>query len=318
MAQVVSFTSFGDADVLELHSIPTPTAPAGAVVVAVRSAGVNPLDCKIRAGLRPTGPITTPRVPGLDASGEIVEVGDGVDGWSVGDAVIISGASGTYTSHLVALPGQLTAKPDALGWDQAAALGIPIGTAYQVLKSLDVHEGTVLLIHGGSGAVGQAAVQFARLWGATVIATASERNHARLAELGAIPVAYGDGLVDRIRSVAPDGIDRVLDAVGTDEAFAVSFELLSDRSQIGTIVMGARAAELGIRAWSGGNPVPLTDEELALRREAVGVAAELAVDGRFQIEIGARYPLAKAADAHRASEQGSVRGKIVLVPGLSD
>lgn len=314
MAKVVQYTQFGGPEVLQVVSIPVPEAPADGVVVEVKAAGVNPIDWKIRKAVRDTGVITTPRGLGFDAAGVIAAVGEHVSGWSVGDPVIVRDARGGYATHLVARPDQLTPKPEGLGWDQAASIGVPAGTAYQALKSLDVQAGQTLLIHGGSGAVGQAAIQLARLWGATVIATASAPNHARLAELGAIPVAYGPGLVDRVRALAPQGVDVALDAVGSDEAIEASLDLVADRDRIGTIVVGARAAGLGIRAWSGGSPVPLSPEQHEFRAEAVGVVADLVDQGRFSIEIARTYPLDDAVAAHRYSETGHVRGKIILRP----
>ncbi|MCU1482880.1 MAG: NADP-dependent oxidoreductase [Subtercola sp.] len=353
MPRRVQYSRFGGPEVLEVVEIEVPRASEGQVVVEVRAAGVNPIDWKLRGGLRASDPLTEPRGVGTDAAGVIIEVhesvqgagaerdgvegagaernavegtgagrngvegagarGDGVDGWQVGDEVIVRGVYGAYASHLAADAGQLVAKPAGLDWAQAAAVGVPVGTAYQALRSLGVGEGTTLLIHGAAGGVGQAAVQFAREWGATVIGTASPGNHARLIELGAIPVAYGPGLVERVREAAPGGIDLVLDAVGTDEAIAASLELVDDRRAIGTVV-GARAAELGIRAWAGGSPVPLTPEEQALRAESLTVLAELFAAGRFEIEVSLSLPLDQAAEAHRLSEAGHVRGKLVLIP----
>jgi NADPH:quinone reductase-like Zn-dependent oxidoreductase len=251
---------------------------------------------------------------GTDAAGVIVEVGPEVSRWAVGNHVIVSRTPGAVGTHVVVQSGHLDPKPGWLSWQQAAALPVPAGTAYQVLKSLGVTNGTTLLIHGGSGSVGQAAIQFARAWGATVVATAGESNQDRLRELGAIPVVYGPGLVDRVRSAVPNGVDLILDAAGTDEAIEASFALVDDRRRIGTIVLGFRAAELGIRAWSGGSPVPLSAEENRLRSEAVAVAAGLAKQGRFEIEIGAEFPLERAVDALAASRAGRVRGKIVVLP----
>jgi NADPH:quinone reductase-like Zn-dependent oxidoreductase len=314
MARAVQYTEFGGPEVLDVVQVAEPVAPTDGVVVEVRAAGVNPIDWKIRKAHRPTGPITTPRGVGFDAAGVIVAVGDAVSDWFVGDEVIVRDGVGAYATHLVARPAQLTRKPAALDWNQAASISVPAGTAYQALKSLGLQSGQTLLLHGGSGGVGQAAVQFAALWGATVIATASVANHARLAALGAIPVAYGPGLVDRVRALAPNGIDVALDAIGTDEAIDASLELVADPGRIGTIVVGARAPGLGIQGWGGGNPAPLTEEQKDQRIEAVGVVADLAAQGRFSIEISNTYPLDDAAAAHVQSETGHVRGKIVLVP----
>ena len=314
MATVVQYSRLGGPDVLEVVEVPIPAVSEGQVLVEVQAIGVNPIDSKLRSGKRPTPPIDAPRRVGSDASGVVLEVGSGVDGWAAGDEVIIERATGAYASHLVVTPSNLTRKPSVWTWSQASAVGVPVSTAYQALRSLGVGEGTRLLIHGGTGGVGQAAVQFAVAWGARVFATASPANHERLIELGAVPLSYGDGLVERVREASPEGVDVVLDGAGTDEALEASFELVEDRSRIGTIVVGGRAAELGIRAWSGGNPVPLTDEEVRLRAEGVPAAIELASQGKFDVEVSERFPLARAADAQRLSEEGHTRGKIVLIP----
>jgi NADPH:quinone reductase-like Zn-dependent oxidoreductase len=314
MAKVLQFSEVGSFDSLELVDIPTPSAPDDGVVVQVQAAGINPIDWKLVLGIRPLPPSTTPRRVGSDGAGVIVEVGQAVSGWGVGDEVIVRRTTGVIATHVVVNAENLDRRPENLTTDEAAAVGVPVGTAYQALKSLGVTDGTSLLIHAGSGAVGQAAVQFAKAWGATVIATAGGANQDRLRELGAIPVVYGPGLLERIRAVAPDGIDRVLDVAGTDEAFDVSFALVDDRSHIGTVVAGARAADLGIQAWAGGNPVPITEEQEALRHEAIGAAAALHAEGRFEIEIGGRFPLDRAVEALRASHSGTVRGKIIVLP----
>jgi len=314
MATIIQYSRLGGPEVLEVVEVPLPAVSDGHVLVEVQAIGVNPIDSKLRSGKRPTPPIDSPRRVGSDASGVVLEVGSGVDDWAAGDEVIIERATGAYASHLVVAPSNLTRKPSVWTWSQAAAVGIPVATAYQALRSLGVSEGTRLLIHGGTGGVGQAAVQFAVAWGARVFATSSPANHERLIELGAVPLSYGDGLVERVREASPEGIDVVLDGAGTDEALEASFELVEDRSRIGTIVVGDRAAELGIRAWMGGNPVPLTDEEVRLRAEGVPAAIELASQGKFDVEVSERFPLARAADAQRLSEEGHTRGKIVLIP----
>ena len=310
---VVQYSRIGGPEVLEFATLPLAEPSAGEVVVEVLAIGVNPIDGKLRSGLRPTPPITAPRRVGSDASGVIVAVGDGVDVWAVGDEVIVS-TSGAYATFLLVTADKLDRKPDEWSFEQGAAVGVPVSTAYQVLKSLGVTADDTLLVHGGSGAVGQAVIQFAVAWGATVVATAGPLRQERVRELGGIPVEYGDGLVDRIREAAPQGVDVVLDAAGTDEALAASFELVSDRSRIGTIVVGARAAELGIRAWSGGNPVPLSDEELRLRREGVSVASGLAAEGRFDVEVAQTLPFEQAGEAQRLVDSGEAGGKVVLLP----
>ncbi|MGB4136190.1 MAG: zinc-binding dehydrogenase, partial [Microbacterium sp.] len=197
---------------------------------------------------------------------------------------------------------------------EGASLAIPAGTAYQALRSLHVAKGETLLVHAGSGAVGQAAIQYAVLWGATVVATASPARHDRLHELGAIPVAYGEGLEDRVREVAPQGVDVALDCAGTDEAIRVSLALVADRDRIATIVRGPDAAGFGIQAYSGGSPIPLSKEQLAMRAEALPLTINLIEAGDFSVELGPQLPLAEAARAHALTESRAVPGKILLIP----
>lgn len=312
MAKAVRYSEYGPPEVLEIVEIDVPQPGPGEVVVEVRAVGVNPIEWKIRSGQRAPAPL--PAGLGSDASGVVQAVGEGVTEFAPGDAVIGFNLRGAYASHVVATPATLVRKPAELGFEQAAGLGVPAGTAYQALKSLGVKAGDTLLVHAGSGAVGQAAVQFARHWGATVIATASEPNHARLRALGVIPIAYGDGLLERVRAVAPDGVDVVLDCAGTDEALDVSLELVADRQRIGTIVVTQRAKDAGIQLWTSSIPGNMTEEQKQLRVDAIPYAADLSARGEFDVEIAERYPLELVAVAHRRSETGHVRGKLVLVP----
>ncbi|MFT4285843.1 MAG: NADP-dependent oxidoreductase [Protaetiibacter sp.] len=315
MARFVQYAAFGGPEVLEIVEGEVPRAGEGEVVVELRAIGVNPIDGKLRSGARSSAPLTEPRTPGADGAGVIVAVGDGVEGWAVGDEVVATSMRGGYATHAVVPVRGLTAKPAALGWAQAAGIGIPAGTAYQALRSLGVGPGMTVLVNAASGSVGQAAVQFARELGARVVGTASPANHDRLRQLGAIPVSYGDGLVDRVRAIAPEGVDRALDAAGTDEAIEASIELTGDPQHVGTIVRGADAPRWGIQAWSGGSPVPLDAEQLAWRAEGVRLAVERAAAGEFDVEIARTLPLERAADAQRMLEDGTApRGKIVLLP----
>lgn len=314
MARAIVYTELGSPDVLRLVDIPDPVAGPSQAVVRIEAAGVNPLDVKRRSGKRPMPPITEPRRVGFDGAGVIESLGDGVTGFSVGDRVAIRDADGTYASQIALPADHLYALPDAVTAAEAAGLAIPVGTAYQCLRSLEVGDGDVLLVHAGSGAVGQAAIQFAVAWGATVVATASPGRHEQLRELGAVPVAYGEGLADRVRAAVDGDVTVALDCAGTDEAIEVSKELVADRNRIATIVRGPDAASLGIRAFSGGSPEPLTEQELAWRAEGIGVAIDLIAEGEFQIELGPELPLSEAAEAHRLLESGEARGKITLVP----
>jgi NADPH:quinone reductase-like Zn-dependent oxidoreductase len=243
----------------------------------------------------------------------VTAVGEGVDGFRAGDPVVFAGASGAYARDVVVGAGHLFRRPPHVSAAEGAALGIPVGTAYQALRSLGVGSGDTLLVHGGSGAVGQALIQYAVLWGATVIATSSERRFERVRELGGIPIAYGDGLADGVREAAPRGVTVAIDAAGTDEALQTSIELVPDRDRVATLVRGRDAAGLGIRAFSGGSPVPLTAQQQAWRIEAVPVTLALLAAGAFSVELGPSFALAAAAEAHRAVEAG-VDGKVVLVP----
>lgn len=314
MAHAIVYSELGAPSVLHSIEIPEPVAGPGEVVVRIERAGVNPLDAKRRSGLRPMPPITEPRRLGLDGAGVVTAVGDGVTEYSVGDRVAVFSVTDTYSSAIIAKPTSLALLDDAVSFAQAAGIGIPAGTAYQVLRSLEIGADDVLLVHGASGAVGQALIQFAVAEGTTVIGTASERRHAHLRSLGAIPVTYGDGLEERVRAVAPGPITVAVDCIGTDEAIEVSKALVANHDRVATIVRGPDAAELGIRAFSGGSPIPLTAQEEQWRLDAVPLAIALAAKGKYVVDISHDLPMSEAAEAHRLVETASAGGKIVLRP----
>lgn len=313
MAHAIVYTELGGPEVLTTQEIETAPPGDGQVAVRIEAAGINPIDAKLRAGLRASAPLTKPRRIGTDGAGVITAVGAGVDGYREGDEVVVFGASGVYASDVVVKASSVQPRPATVSAAEGAALGIPCGTAYQVLRSLGVRADDTLLVHAGSGSVGQAAIQYAVLWGATVIATASPARFDRIRALGATPVAYGDGIEGRIRSLAPHGVTAALDGAGTDEALAASLALVSDHNRIATIVRGADAASLGIRAFSGGSPEPLTEQQLAWRAEAIPVTLALMAAGRFSVELGASFALSDATAAHEALAAGPA-GKLTLVP----
>ncbi len=308
------YGSYGPAEVLDIVEAPDPIPEGQEILLGIRAAGINPFDVKQRAGVYSGAPLARPQRTGFDGAGVIVAVGPDVVDWSAGDAVVTSGALGTAGTHLLVKPGNLFAVPAAIDFDRAAAIGVPVGTAYQSLRSLGVGPGDVLLVHGGSGAVGQAAVQFGLALGAAkVVATASEANLERLTELGAAAVAYGPGVLDRVVAAAGGAVTVVFDAAGTDDAFA-SADLLADRARWATIVAGRRADELGLIAFSGGSAVPLTDEQHALRREGIREGLRMIAEGGLDVEIAAGYPLDSIVDAHRAVERHLLRGKFLVHP----
>lgn len=313
MGTAIAYTELGGPEVLTVIDIDVPAPGPGEVAVRVEAVGVNPLDLKLRAGLRPSPPITEPRRVGSDAAGVVTAVGDGVEGYRPGDAVIVTGAQGAYATDLVVRAAHVVRRPEGVSAAQGAALGIPVGTAYQTVRSLAIGPDDTVLVHAASGSVGQAVVQFARLYGATVLGTTSDRRAARVAALGATTLPYGPDVVSRVRELAPQGVTVAIDLVGTDEALAQSIELVSDKTRIATLVRGADAAGLGIRAFSGGSPEPLTDQQKAWRGEAIPVAAALIAHGDFSVELGPQLPLADAAEAHRLVDAGA-DGKVVLLP----
>ncbi|MFV0373603.1 quinone oxidoreductase family protein [Microbacterium sp.] len=312
MARVVTYTERGGPEVLSLTEAPTPPVGAGQLGIRVQAIGVNPIDAKLRAGIRHSPALTEPRRIGSDAAGIVTSVGDGVEGFRIGDAVVVAWAAGTYASELTIDAALATPRPPQVPAAEAAGIGIPVGTAYQTLRSLGVGSDDTLLVHGGSGAVGHALIQFARLWGARVLATTSDARADRVAALGAEPVAYGAGLADRVRALTDD-VTVAIDAAGTDEALQTSRELVDDHARVATIVRGADADGLGIRAFGGGSPHPLTERERAWRAEAVPVAVALLAAGRFVVELGPQLPLADVVEAHRLLETGG-HAKITLVP----
>jgi NADPH:quinone reductase-like Zn-dependent oxidoreductase len=281
----------------------------GQARVSVRAAGVNPADAK---SYRYEGdPSRLPLRLGYEAAGVVTAVGPDVARVAVGDEVIVFRTGGAYATDLVVDESTLTPKPEGLDWPEAAGLLLAGATAVHTLEATGVAAGDTVLVHGAAGGVGLNAVQLAPLRGARVIATAGERNHDLLRELGAEPVRYGDGLADRVRALAPDGVDAALDLVGTDEAMDVSLELVADRDRIASIANFDRGPREGIRLLGGGPGADAGDE---LRMAARPELARLAGAGDLRVLVAATYPLSEAADAHRQIATGHTTGKIVLLP----
>jgi NADPH:quinone reductase-like Zn-dependent oxidoreductase len=305
--------AFGGPESLVVEEGELPDPGPHQVLVEVRAAGVNPADVKRYAG--PGDPDALPLVLGYEAAGVVTAVGDGAADdagpLSSGDEVIVFRTSGAYATHLLVADTTLTRKPAGLGWPEAGGLMLAAATAVHTLEATGVTAGETVLVHGASGGVGLYAVQLARLRGARVVATAGERNHDLLRGLGAEPVGYGAGLAERVRALAPDGVDAALDLVGTDEAMDVSLELVTDRGRIASIANFSRGPREGIRLLGGGPGADAGDE---IRMGARPELARLAGTGELRVLVAAAYPLDDAADAHRQIATGHTTGKLVLMP----
>lgn len=270
---------------------------------------MNAYDAKVYAG--PGDPAKLPIMLGFEAAGVIAAIGSDVAGWSRGDEVIAFRASGAYTSDLVVGPEALTAKPPTLGWPEASGLMLTGAAAWHTIVATRVGEGDTVLVHAATGGVGLSAVQLARLRGARVIGTTNPRNDDLLRDLGVEPVAYGDGLHERVHTLAPDGVDVALDLVGTDEAMDVSLALVADRDRIATIANFERGPREGVQVLGNG---PGADPGTELRDGARAELARLAGEGSLRVFVGATYSLDDAADAHRQIRTGQTTGKLVLLP----
>ncbi len=299
--KALTFSRYGGPEVLELMDLPEPNAGPGQVRVRVRAAGVQSFEAKLRRGeLDGYVPVTVPQTLGNELAGVIDQVGSGVTGFSVGDEVLGFTTLNAAAEAVAVDASQVTRKPLSVSWEVAGALSAAGQTAYLALKALNVVRGETILIHAAAGGVGTVATQLASLSGATVIGTASEANHEYIRSLGALPVRYGEGLVERVRAVAPNGVDAALDLVGGDSNDA-SIQLVADKSRIGTIVDYPAVHRLGVRMLSG-------------ERSAVILAelADLVADGKLVIHISKSVPIERAAEAHRQIDSGHGRGRAVL------
>ncbi|MFI0155701.1 NADP-dependent oxidoreductase [Streptomyces lydicus] len=301
--RAIMYNEFGGADVLALRETEKPEPGPGDVRVKVVAVGVNPLDYKRRYGwVEQFYPTTFPAVPGLEFAGIVDALGEGITEVAVGDEVFGWTYTGAYAEY--ALAGDIAPKPAELSFATAAALPVAGETAQRVLDELGVAEGETMLLHGAAGAVGQVAVQLAVALGVTVIGTASPANHDFLRTLGAVPVAYGAGLADRVRAAAPQGVDAVFDAAGHD-ALPVSIALRGGTTDRIVTIAATDAAQHGVPFSAGGTP----SEQV---RAGLVKHARLAVEGKLTVPVAETFALADAAKAQELSEAGHVRGKLII------
>lgn len=300
--KAAAFYEIGGPEVMKVITVPDPQAGPGQVRVRVKTAGVQHYDCGVRGGWTPPGvTIQLPQIIGNEFAGIIDQVGEGVTEFEVGSEVLGFNLLNSYAEYVVVGVDQIVRKPESMPWEVAGGLTGNGQGAYIALKAIGVGPGDTVIIHGAAGSLGSYAVQLAKLWGAkTVIGTASEGNHDYVRSLGAIPVTYGEGLVERVRALAPDGVDAAFDTAG-EAGVRASVELVADRKRICTFVAYDIIEELGIPAVRG-------------VRSAARLAelAELHANGKLRTTIRQTFPLEQVEAAHRLIETRHGRGKIVL------
>lgn len=301
MSKAVSYSQYGAPEVLEVVDVEEPHAGEGTVRVAVRAAGLNPFDSKVRRG----GYIpnhTLPSLQGAEFAGVIDEVGDGVIEWAVGDEVLGWINRGAQAEHVVVPQKNIARKPAELDWAIAGGLGLVANTAQRATDTLSLRPDDTVLVTAAAGGVGLLSAQFAKATGATVVGTASKTNHDYLRTLGIVPVAYGDGELDRLRAAAPNGYTATLDHIGGD-AILTALELGIPSNRINTIADYDAAEKFGLSTVGGGKK---TSEELA-------EFARMVVDGELITPLRSTYEMSDVVAAYRDLETGHGLGKVVLL-----
>ncbi len=310
MARFARYDRFGPtAEVLRIVTEEPPHPGPGELRVQVRANGLNPADYKIfQDGEHAKNYGTTlPSGVGFDFSGDVDELGTGVTRFALGDAVlggrrnraigdfVIVAAEGTDVNR----DGVVISKPAALDYDTAGAISVTGRTAIAAVDGTRIGPGDTVFVSAAAGGVGVIASQLALLRGATVVGTASERNHDFLRELGVVPVAYGDGLVRRLADAAPQGYTVALDNHGPESVDA-ALELGVSLERINTIAARGRHGARGV-----GNPEATMEQYAEIVR--------LVADGSVRVPIEAIYPIERLVEAYQHLENGHVRGKVVVV-----
>jgi NADPH:quinone reductase-like Zn-dependent oxidoreductase len=306
MPSAVRFERYGRADVLKVVEVERPVPGPGQVLVGVKAAGINLGEAKIREGLfHDRWPTTFPSGQGSDLAGIVEELGEGVRHVAVGDEVI-SFTENRASHATLALVEQddLVPRPANVPWDQAGALFIAGTTAYAAARAVALREGDTVVISAAAGGVGTIAVQLARLKAARVIGLASEPHHQWLADHGAIPVSYGEGVAERIRQVAAGPIDAFIDGYGHGYV-ELALELGVRPERINTIVDFPAVEKHGVK---------FEGNAAAANADVLAEIARLIDEGQLEIPIANTYPLSDVQAAYRELESGHLLGKIVLEP----
>jgi NADPH:quinone reductase-like Zn-dependent oxidoreductase len=306
MPRAVRFNNYGEIDVLQVVEVERPVPGPGQVLVRVKAAAINPGEASIRKGVfAKQWPATFPSGEGTDLAGVVEQVGPEVTKFAAGDEVI--GFTNNRASHadfVIVDAGNAIPRPANVSWEQGGALFVAGATAYAAVRAVSLKPGDVVVVSGAAGGVGSIAVQLAKNAGAKVIGLAGEANHQWLKDHGVIPVAYGDGVENRIQAASGGKIDAFVDTFGGGYVdLALQLGVAKDR--IDTIIDFAAAAKYGIK--TDGN-------HAAANADVLAELANLIATGRLEIPIAKVFPLDRVQDAYRELEQRHTRGKIVLKP----
>ncbi len=301
--KAVRFDRYGGIDVLNVEDVPVPEPVKGEAQVKVKAASINPGEAKIREGLlHALWPATFPSGEGSDLAGIVTKTGPGVSGIAVGDEVVGStDKRASHAEYAVVEAKNLTAKPKNLSWEVAGSLAVAGSAAYAAVRAVALKAGDTVAVSGAAGGVGSIAVQLARDAGANVIGIASLANHDWLRAHGVKPVAYAEGLAERLRG---EKIDAFIDCHG-DGYVKLAIELGVPRERINTIIDFAAAQQYGVKAEGSA---------AAKNAEVLAELAELAASGKLDVPIAKTFPLGEVRAAYMELEKGHTRGKIVLAP----
>lgn len=306
MVKAVRFNRYGGIDELHVAELETPELQPGRVVVEVRAAGINPGEAAIRQGfLHEVAPSTFPSGQGTDFSGVVVALGDGAEGFAIGDEVLGWSEERSSQAQFVNVAAdQLVPKPPAVSWEVAGSFFVVGVTAFAAVRAVGAGQDDVVVVSAAAGGVGSVVVQLLRHRGATVIGLASPTNHDWLRSVGAHPVAYDEQMKDQILAAAPDGVDAFIDLYGP-EYLDLADELGVDHDRVNTIIAFERASELGVKAE--GSSTASSAEVLS---EMIGHVAQ----GHITVPIAAAYPIDEVRSAFETLEERHTHGKIVLLP----
>ena len=301
--KTVRFDHYGGIDVLQVADVPVPEPARGEALVQVKAASINPGEAKIRQGvMHARFPATFPEGEGSDLAGMVTALGPGVTGVAVGDEVIgFTNRRASHAEYVIVEVQNLTARPAQVSWEVAGSLAVAGGTAYAAVRAVVPRSGETVAVSGAAGGVGSIAVQLAKQAGAEVIGIASPTHHEWLAAHGVTPMAYGEGLADRLRSAR---LDAFIDTHG-DGYVTLAIALGVAPARVNTIADFAAVQAYGVKAEGSG---------AGMSAATLAELAELVASGALDVPIAATYPLGDVRAAFALLEQGHTLGKIVLLP----